>query len=260
MPLKELDAVPELRDDPSLKDFNDLPSLAKSYKETKAFVGTSIRPPGPDASPEARAEFYKKLQAHAPDLVPLKPGDADAEKLVWGKLGRPEKKEEYDFKLPEGVNVNLDLLREVAAETGMTKAQFEKFAARTVVGAQKLSAETKADRDALKTEWGNAYESKLQKAAAAASKLNAPKETVAAILKGEVSSSVLKTWDSIGTALGTEPKIPGGPANRSPLTPAELEARFAEIQAHPAYFNRSHPEHAVYVKKATEIMEQMHPA
>jgi len=46
--------VPELRDDPSLKDINDVATLAKTYKDTKAFVGSSIRPPGPDASPEAK--------------------------------------------------------------------------------------------------------------------------------------------------------------------------------------------------------------
>jgi hypothetical protein len=49
MPIKELPE--DLQNDPALKDFNDLPSLAKSFKETKAFVGSSIRPPGPDAGP-----------------------------------------------------------------------------------------------------------------------------------------------------------------------------------------------------------------
>jgi hypothetical protein len=136
MPLKELDAVPELRDDPSLKDFNDVATLAKSYKETKAFVGSSIRPPGPDASPEARKEFYEKLVKHAPDLVPLRDGDAEAEKVVWGKLGRPSKREEYEFKTPDGVDINVEALRDAAEAAGMTKAQFTKLAEKAVAGAQ----------------------------------------------------------------------------------------------------------------------------
>lgn len=258
MALKELDSTPELRDDPSLKDFNDVTSLAKSLIETKKYVGSSIRPPGPDASPEAKADFYKKLQTHAPDLVPLKEGDAEAEKLVWGKLGRPADKAGYDFKPPDGVAIDLDALKERAVEGGWTKAQFQKAATREVADAQKRSDATKADRDALKTKWGNAYEAKLQNAAAAASKLNVPKEVVAVILKGEVPSASLEMWDSIGTAIGKESKIPGG-APQTPLTPVELDARFTEIQAHPAYFNKNHPEHEAYVRKAQEVAKQLAP-
>jgi hypothetical protein len=136
MPLKELDAAPELRDDPSLKDFNDLPALAKSYKEQKAFIGNSIRPPGPDASPEARKEFYEKLQKHAPDLVPFRDGDAEAEKVVWGRLGRPDKREAYEFKVPDGVDINIEALRDAAEAGGMTKGQFTKLAEKAVAGAQ----------------------------------------------------------------------------------------------------------------------------
>lgn len=258
MALKELDSTPELRDDPSLKDFNDVTTLAKSLIETKKFVGSSIRPPGPDASPEVKAEFYKKLQAHAPDLVPLKEGDAEAEKLVWGKLGRPADKAGYDYKSPEGVTIDLDGLKERAVEAGWTKAQFQKAATREVAEAQKHSDSTKADRDALKAEWGNAYDAKLQNAAAAASKLNVSKEVVALILKGEIPAVSLKMWDSIGKAIGTESKMPPG-APQTPSTPAELDARFAEIQAHPAYFNRNHPEHDSYVRKAQEVAKQLAP-
>jgi hypothetical protein len=204
MPLKELDANPELRDDPSLKDFNDLPTLIKSYKEQRAFIGASIRPPGPDASPEARKEFYEKLVKHAPDLVPLREGDAEAEKVVWGKLGRPTKREEYAFKPPDGVDINLEALRDAAETAGLTKAQFTKLAEKTAVGAQRQALETQKDRDALRTEWGTAYETKLKNAAAVAQRMGQPEAVVGAIMAGKVPSAALKTWDAIASAVGKE--------------------------------------------------------
>jgi hypothetical protein len=179
MPLKELDAAPELRDDPSLKDFNDLPALAKSYKEQKAFIGNSIRPPGPDASPEARKEFYEKLQKHAPDLVPFRDGDAEAEKVVWGRLGRPDKREAYEFKVPDGVDINIEALRDAAEAGGMTKGQFTKLAEKAVAGAQQAALATSKDREALRTEWGAAYETKLKNAAAVAQRLGQSEAVVA---------------------------------------------------------------------------------
>jgi hypothetical protein len=262
MPLKELDAVPELRDDPSLKDFNDLPTLAKSYKETKAFVGSSIRPPGPDASPEARAEFYKKLITHAPDLVPLREGDAEAEKLVWNKLGRPDKPEGYAFQVPAGVELNLDPLRQVAIKTGMTKGQFNELAKAAVVEAEGQKLSTQKDRDALKQEWGAAYETKLKNAAAVAQKMGVPEEAVGAIMAGKLKSNQLKIWDTVATAVGTEGSGPigqKGGGGGEVLTPDEAQARFREVQAHPAYFNKSHPEHDALVEKGFALQRMLHP-
>lgn len=260
MALKELDSVPELRDDPSLKDFNDLPTLAKSYKETKAFVGSSIRPPGPDASAEARKEFYDKLVKHAPDLVPMRDGDAEAEKLVWNRLGRPAKAEEYVFAAPDGLDLNG--LRESALAAGLTKKQFETLATKTVAGHQASQLATQKDRDALKAEWGAAYDTKLKNAAALAQKAGHPPEVVGAIMAGNLKSAQLKTWDYFATAIGSEGAgVAGQPASppAGALTPAEAQARFREVQGHPAYFDRKHPEHDVYVDKGRQLMQMLHP-
>lgn len=263
MPIKELDATPELRDNPSLKDFNDLPTLAKSFIETKAFVGSSIRPPGPDASPEAKKEFYEKLQKHAPDLVPLREGDAEAEKLVWGKLGRPGKRDEYVFKAPDGVELDIEALRDAAEAGGLTKKQFEALATKTAAGAQARALATQKDRDALKTEWGTAYETKLKNAAALAQKAGLPEAVVGAIMAGKLNSSQLKTWDFLATAIGAEgsemARQGRNGSGSETLTRAETEARFKEVQRHPAYMNASHPEHETYVQKGIELMKVLHP-
>jgi hypothetical protein len=243
MALKELDANPELRDDPSLKDIPDVVTLAKTYRDTKAFVGSSIRPPGPDASPEAKADFYKKLMQHAPDLVPLRDNDAEADKIVWKKLGRPDKPEEYTYELPkDGPAVDLEALRAVAVETGMTKAQFKKAADKAVALAQKNAADTDADSKALKTEWGQAYESKLAQAAEAAAKLGAPPAVAEAIKAGRVSSATAKLWANVAKSIGAETTIVGKQEHKpagSVLTPAEAEAQIHEIMNNPLFLNRN---------------------
>ena len=95
----------ELRSDPSIKDFKDVDSLVKSYKETKAFVGSAMRIPGPDASKEDRAAFRAKLKEKVPELVEV---PEDPEKLkeveadLWARLGRPKEAKEYTA---EGVQI-----------------------------------------------------------------------------------------------------------------------------------------------------------
>jgi hypothetical protein len=260
-PLKELDASPELRDDPSLKDYNDVTSLAKSHKDTKAFVGSSIRPPGPDASPEAKKEFYEKLQKHAPHLVPMVDGDAEAEKVVWGKLGRPSKREEYEFKAPEGADLNIEALRDAAEAAGMTKKQFTALAEKSAARALQLAESSRKERETLQAEWGSAYETKLKNAAAVAQKLGEPDAVCGAILAGKMSSATLKRWDIIATAVGKEGKGVTEPRSGSldPMTRDEAEAQFAEIQANPGYFEKKHPEHESLVRKAAAIMAVLHP-
>src|ERR1017187_4974775 len=96
------EALPEAeRADPAIKDIADIPALVKVYKDTKSFVGTSIRPPGPDASPAARKEFLEKMQKHAPELASFGE-DPESQAALWKRLGVPEKPEGYEFKLPEG--------------------------------------------------------------------------------------------------------------------------------------------------------------
>lgn len=263
MPIKELDAHPDLRDDPALKDFNDLPALVKSYREQRSMIGGSIRPPGPDASPEARAEFLVKLQKHAPELVMLKDGDAAAESMLWDRLGRPKDAQGYKYEPPAGVSFNVDAVRAAAQEAGLTQKQFEKLVAKTVVGLQTQTAEQTKARDALKTEWGPAYEGKLRSAAAAATKFGQPPEVVARILSGQMDPGALKTWDAIGAAVpgegGGPPGGPPGNAGPNGITPAEAKRQFTELQTHKAYFDRNHPEHSAKVERGIELQKIINP-
>lgn len=261
MALKELDADPALRDDPSLKDIPDVVTLAKTYRDTKAHVGSSIRPPGPNASDAEKQEFYAKLTTHAPHLVPVKDGDPEAEKALWNKLGRPADRKGYDYKVPDGVELNMEALRDAAEAAGLTKGQFEKMAAKTVVLVQAGATKQAADIAGLKTEWATAYDTKLRDAAAVATKLGQPETVVAAILGGKLSVAALKSWDAVAQAVGKEEGQNGGirTDGRGGMTREEAQRQFNEIQRNEAYFKASHPQHDELVKRAAELMTLLNP-
>jgi hypothetical protein len=128
MPINEL--PDDLSDDPSLKDFNDVPFTREELSgRPRRSSGAASGRQGPDADAATKKDFYDKLQKHAPHLVPM-PADNDEEgqKVLWGKLGRPADAKEYDFKSADGIEVDLDSLRELAKDAGMTKSQFTKLA------------------------------------------------------------------------------------------------------------------------------------
>jgi hypothetical protein len=96
----------EHRDDPSIKTFKDVDSLAKSYISARKQLGSSIRIPGESAPQEEWASFY-------------------------AKLGRPKDATGYEYKdehLPEGVKLHGDFekrLRELSHEYGLSNKQFQ---------------------------------------------------------------------------------------------------------------------------------------
>src|SRR5215475_9240062 len=75
----------------SLNKFKEPGELAKSYLELEKSYHASIRPPGPDASPEVRQEFVENLKKKVPELVYSKDENA-----LLSALGAPKKPEEYE--------------------------------------------------------------------------------------------------------------------------------------------------------------------
>jgi hypothetical protein len=237
-------ALPEeLRSHPSLKDLKDPVALAKSYVETKALVGGSLRPPGPDATPEARAEFVTKLREKVPELVLIPDGDDEAAKAaretVWQRLGKPKEAKEYappkDVELPE---THLEVLRKEAAEEGLTKAQFAARAKRVAEALDAAKTAQKEAKEANRRELGAAFDERTAAAAATAAKLGFPAELVAALKDGSVDPGTFKAFSAVAKGFGETRQVAdqSGAADGK-LTPAEAKARRAEIMARPEYFS-----------------------
>jgi hypothetical protein len=59
-----VDSLPEgIKNDPGIKDFKSPEDLAKSFINLQKMLGNSIRPPGPDATPEDKKKFADDLKA-----------------------------------------------------------------------------------------------------------------------------------------------------------------------------------------------------
>jgi hypothetical protein len=228
-----LDAIADekLRGDPALKDFVDVNGLAKSYLETKALVGASIRVPGPDAGADALAEFRGRVMKHVPDAVILPADAAELAKLepaIFERLGRPKEAKDYappaGVEIPEGV---LAALRVEAAEEGLTKGQ---FAARAKRAAESLVKASQADKEAmagLKKELGEAFDERTAAAREVAIKLGVPKEAAETMPPNQ-----LRVWANVAKSLGGEAHQVAnqGSGTTGKLTPAEARMQADEIR------------------------------
>jgi hypothetical protein len=67
------ESLPEdLRGEVALKDIPDVATLAKVFRDTKAFVGNSIRKPGANATPEEKAEFLSRVAEVMPEIAEMR--------------------------------------------------------------------------------------------------------------------------------------------------------------------------------------------
>jgi hypothetical protein len=248
-------ALPEdLRANPSITKFKDMGSLAKSYVEAQGLLGSSIRPPGADATPEAKAEFRKKLMEKVPELVYAPEGDEETEKALYARLGKPEKPDEY--KLPpeaEVAGLNADDLRALAAQAGMTKKQFTAFAKQYAEGALAVKTASAEAAKVLKSEWGSAYEERLGDAKAAAVKMGVEAKDLDALTPAQlrVFANVAKAVNAGGKPFNKEEPAKGK------LTPAEAQIEMQEIMAREEYFKPQPTTRATHERLKARVQELM---
>lgn len=98
-----LESLPDdIKADPSLQNFKDPISLAKSWVNAQKLIGADkVVIPGKDATEEDWANFYNKI-------------------------GRPESPDKYEIKAPEGYKLDENLakgLKDVAHKSGMNSKQ-----------------------------------------------------------------------------------------------------------------------------------------
>lgn len=258
-------SLPEdVRAAPSIAKFADPGSLAKSYVELERTLGNSVRPPGPDAGPEAHKAFQERMaqavQGQA-DIVYL-PKDpkarAEVEPKAFEVLGRPKDAKGYDFNGIDLAGMNAETLAQEAFDAGLTNAQARKIVERAA-GAAKTKAEAMARVKAeLATTFGAALPQATQEALAAAEQAGAPASVKEAIKNGTADKDTVLMFRNLAKSLGVQPRNlddqRGG--SRSPaMTPHEAEEQIREIMARPEYLNpgKNPDEHARLVKRLGEL-------
>ena len=141
----------EVRADKSLENIKDIESLAKSYVHAQKLVGAEKIP------------------------VPNKYATEKDWDAVYEKLGRPKSADGYKYQLPEEQKVDETALKNFSAQAhklGLlpTQAQgvvnfYNEMMGKQVADADSVAlAQREKAMTELKTEWGQAFDQKLQKA------------------------------------------------------------------------------------------------
>ncbi len=250
----------------------DVASLAKSYRDTKALVGSSIRVPGPDASPEARQQFKDRLKKDLPEFMEL-PTDPEkrkaARKEILESLGWPKDAakeftlESAGVQLEAGVKLDENELRQAAVELGLDKDGFKKLAGKTAAAQAAALNRAKAEQSVLKGEWGAAYEERRGLALAALEKTGAPQDVQDAIKNGTAPAAVVKWAYGLAKSVGAEAREIGsqGGGSSTTLTTTEALARLQEIENREEYNNpRKNPDvHRELVEKYKKLLPFAYP-
>ncbi len=241
----------DLKGHASLATFADVGQLAKSFIETKAFQGNSIRIPGEDAGDRQKKEFVDKLLSKVPNVM-LRPDleSQDQSTDFYRTMGMPEKPEEYDLPeidYPEGVKPNeerTEFFRKLAHDTGLTKGQFKKFLSKAmevdIEQAQTAQTTQKEALVALDKEWGLAARERMDMAMSIAERTQAPPEILEAFKQGNLPPATVRWLYGLSVSLGSEGNNLGSSPSSSngKMTPGEAQDKIAEI-----YGNREHPFH-----------------
>lgn len=225
--------------DPAFKDFKDVGGLAKSYKETKSLVGQKLGIPADDATPEAKAAFYKAL-------------------------GVPDTVEGYGLKMPEGVPPEaakfysenlLAGFQKIAKEINLTPAQAQALqkwndgvSMEQLKGMQADVTKSDEDFDAHATRvFGAEKSAKLEQANAMLSKYvsqetrdqlsGAPNTVLMAV--AEMAMGLGKEYN------GKEDKAVNGQGHGKAETQSDLQAKARALMADENYSNpfKNKPEH-----------------
>jgi hypothetical protein len=211
-----------------------------------------------------------------------KEGDEEGTQRFFKAAGWPDKPDGYGFKqpekLPDGMVYNAELdgklagifhgskltasqaakVREGLMEVVSSGAS-ESIQASTVAKAAQEAEMQKAEQ-ALKQEWGQAFDTRAKVAGAAINKF-APPEAVAVMEANGLANNpaIVKMFYDIGTKLSGEKELIG--AAEHSMAPADLDTAIADFrQKHgTALFDRSHADHALRTKEYTKLFERRFP-
>jgi hypothetical protein len=235
----------DIKSDPSLGHITDVESLAKSYVHGQRMIGVD-------------------------KIVPPNQYATDAEwNQVFGKLGLPEKIEDYAIQSPEGQEVNQEFLngfKQIAHAAGVLPRQSQKlydwYNQQAAAMAEKTDKEVQLQQQQeitnLKNEWGTAFESKLAAAQHAVKQFGGD-EIIQYLEKEGLAddTKLVRLFAKIGESLGND-KILGldGQPRSSETTPKDAQQEINKIFADKKgpYYDKAHPGH----EKAVSDMAHFH--
>lgn len=247
-PVGFFDSLPEdLRAEPSLRNFTDPVSLAKSYVHAQRMIGADKIPlPGKSATDDEWRQVYKRL-------------------------GAPDNPKGYDFKVsPDAMrDTEIEAFRAAAFEAGLNGKQagrIAQFLEGTVTQSRAameegLQAVRQEGEQELRREWGQAFDQQVQLAHKAAVTFLGSTDLLDTVeladgrLLGD-HPAIVKMFANLAKEIGEDNLL--GDASEMVMTPAEAQNKISEItgQGTP-YWDKFHPEHRAYVEEALRLREYM---
>lgn len=209
--------------------------------------------------------------------IPM-PQNEDEWGEVYNRLGRPADPKEYQLVMhgdyPEDFKQEMEghgeWFKNVAHELGLNDKQaanmYNKYMQRTFETRQNIAAQTNAQVKSemnsavrkLKTEYGQAFDSKLVLANRAVSHVGG-EDLIKVLTDSGLGRhpAVVKAFIKIGEGMAEEVGLDKGGQNIH--SNDDLDSQIAEIQADPAYSDRKSPQQKVLVKKMQKLMQLRHP-
>ncbi len=235
----------DIRDEPSLKSFKDISGLAKSYVHAQRAIGADKVP------------------------LPSKHATADDWKKFWTKVGMPEKLDDYKVEVPQGKLSEEDAkwFKEVAYETGVLPEKAQQFLGKYLEKLDKDVANFNGSIEkrqqewdqALKQEWGAAYEQKLEVAKRALKHIGDPAlEKVLHDSGFGTNPNLIKAFTKFGEMLKEDKVVGDKPGMYSPAEASRKAQTILGNMEHP-YHNSEHPNHSAAVEEMRELVGMQYP-
>ncbi len=264
----------DIRTDVTLTNIDDITTLAKGFVSAQRMLGGRIAIPSKDASEEARAEFYNRLET-VPGVVNV-PSEEDAQldakmSKVYEKLGRPTSPDSYKLEIPEGISIDEEFVtsfKKAAHDAGLNNKQLAKIAQVQIEHETKLSEFTAARHtnaeSFLKKQWGAAYSDHKQLVDKVLDKYAAKcPDAVQEIRNTSMGDNPIISLlaAELGKAYAESGAIAPNTSGKAGLTPDDATSRIAEIsgnRAH-AYHDSNNPGHEDAVKQMNRYYAAAYP-
>lgn len=249
---------------PKLEKFKTAEDLAKSYVEVQSHMSNSLRIPSKDAGEDDIKKFHESVIEKVPNMM-MKPDFENKEQseAFYKMAGRPEEFGKYEAKAPDGYTPNEDrmkFLKEAAFAEGLSGKQFtslmEKVHAEDFKAQQLQSEANTKEVDALKLEWGSAYDKKTETALDMSNKFFGDIFT-----KETIPSGFLKGLDKLSAQFSKEDLNEIKPKTDTVMTPLEANEKINEIYNNPEhpFFKETDVTHQIAIDRMVELQGYANP-
>lgn len=228
------DSLPaELKDNPILSKYSDVPNLAKAYIHAQEAISKKgvIVPDWTKSTPEQVKAFKEAIGVPPEDKY---------------EVGQPQ-----GFEFPKET---MDWFKKTAAKVGVLPqdanallAEYAAFETGRNAALEKQKAESvKTAVEGLKKEWGDAFDTNLRKALFAAKELGGD-DFVKHVDQNGMGNDphFIKVMTKVAELLGEDKLAEGGVANGK-MSPAEIDKRIGQIYGAGntnGLYDKNHPSH-----------------